>query len=125
MLRLCSCIVDESNQDVANQKFFIARRVVCILCTAAYLVCSFARLYDIGKLWVWSMDFICQAKHRNAKIPVTVGIVLSLAILAVFKYAYIVDTSIILPVGLSFFTFQALSYSIDIYRGKIVEEKIC
>lgn len=64
-----------------------------------------------------------RQKHKNAKIPVTVGIVLSLAILVVFKYAYIVDTSIILPVGLSFFTFQALSYTIDIYRGKIVAEK--
>ncbi len=30
----------------------------------------------------------------------------------------LVDT-IILPVGISFFTFQAMSYCIDIYRGKI------
>jgi D-alanyl-lipoteichoic acid acyltransferase DltB (MBOAT superfamily) len=28
-------------------------------------------------------------------------------------------TSIVLPVGISFFTFQALSYSIDIYRGRM------
>lgn len=29
----------------------------------------------------------------------------------------------ILPVGISFFTFQALSYTIDLYRGKISEER--
>jgi alginate O-acetyltransferase complex protein AlgI len=32
-------------------------------------------------------------------------------------------TSIILPVGISFFTFQALSYTIDIYRNKVAPVK--
>ncbi|MFC5191153.1 MBOAT family O-acyltransferase [Algoriphagus aquatilis] len=32
------------------------------------------------------------------------------------------ELQVILPVGISFFTFQALSYSIDIYRGKIQPE---
>ena len=32
-------------------------------------------------------------------------------------------TTIILPVGISFFTFQALSYSIDVYRGRIAAER--
>jgi len=32
-------------------------------------------------------------------------------------------TSIILPVGISFFTFQALSYSIDVYRGRMRAER--
>lgn len=32
------------------------------------------------------------------------------------------ELKVILPVGISFFTFQALSYSIDIYRGKIEPE---
>ena len=44
---------------------------------------------------------------------------LSLLVLVFFKYAYLLNDSILLPVGLSFFTFQALSYSIDIYRKKI------
>jgi D-alanyl-lipoteichoic acid acyltransferase DltB (MBOAT superfamily) len=30
---------------------------------------------------------------------------------------------IILPVGISFYTFQALSYTIDIYRGEVTVEK--
>ena len=47
---------------------------------------------------------------------------LSLLVLIFFKYAYFFNDSILLPIGLSFFTFQALSYSIDIYRGKIKPE---
>ena len=27
--------------------------------------------------------------------------------------------TVVLPVGISFFTFQALSYTIDVYRGKL------
>ncbi len=62
------------------------------------------------------------------------NIVLNLGILAVFKYydffvtefaqLFHISTEglllkVILPVGISFYTFQALSYSIDVYRGKI------
>ena len=66
---------------------------------------------------------------QNRKIILTVGIVCSLLPLAFFKYTYFflndvlmiegkIFGDIILPVGISFFTFQALSYTIDIYRGK-------
>jgi len=42
------------------------------------------------------------------------------ALLALFDIAYAVpDTNIILPLGISFYTFQSMSYSIDVYRGKI------
>lgn len=64
-----------------------------------------------------------QSKGKRGTSAVTIAVILSVAQLAFFKYAYVVDTSILLPVGLSFFTFQALSYSIDIYRQKIKPEK--
>ena len=63
-----------------------------------------------------------QRSGETGKTQVTIAIVLSLALLVFFKYAYVVDSSILLPVGLSFFTFQALTYSIDIYRKKIEAE---
>jgi D-alanyl-lipoteichoic acid acyltransferase DltB (MBOAT superfamily) len=62
------------------------------------------------------------------------NIVLNIGILAMFKYydffvsefARLFNISsdglllkVILPVGISFYTFQALSYSIDVYRGKM------
>ena len=75
-------------------------------------------------------------KHpRKAKIINVLNIVVNLLILGVFKYYDFFVTSfadlflrgrtdgllleVILPVGISFYTFQALSYSIDVYRGNI------
>jgi D-alanyl-lipoteichoic acid acyltransferase DltB (MBOAT superfamily) len=72
-----------------------------------------------------------------SKIVSITNIVINLSILGVFKYynffaesfkiafesiGIILDArtlDVILPVGISFYTFQALSYSIDVYRRKI------
>ena len=77
----------------------------------------------------------------SAKFLLISNIVLNLAILGFFKYYnFFVDSfidlfalfgitlqsstlNIILPVGISFYTFQALSYSIDVYRKKIEPTK--
>lgn len=72
-------------------------------------------------------------KHQGTKLSKTlasVSIVLSFCILFVFKYAnFFIDSfnlifprtlpllKIALPVGISFYTFQLLSYVIDVYRG--------
>jgi alginate O-acetyltransferase complex protein AlgI len=61
------------------------------------------------------------------------GVTVSLSVLGVFKYYnFFIDTlpawivvppriqSIILPIGISFYTFHSLSYMIDTYRRKIV-----
>ena len=80
-------------------------------------------------------------KLNPSKIILVSNIVLNLAILGFFKYYnFFVDSfidlfslfnvtlqastlKIILPVGISFYTFQALSYSIDVYRKKIEPTK--
>lgn len=83
--------------------------------------------------------FIGRAKMRKeAKTWTTLNIVLNLGILALFKYydffvaefgqLFHISTEglllkVILPVGISFYTFQALSYSIDVYRGKLEPTK--
>ena len=66
----------------------------------------------------------------------TVSIVISLALLGIFKYADFFITSVnaatglsipllklALPIGISFYTFQCLSYTIDVYRGDTVAQK--
>ena len=78
-----------------------------------------------------------QTKKR-AKTWMWFNIILNVGILALFKYYdfFVVEFAqlfhlstegllikVILPVGISFYTFQALSYSIDIYRGKIEPTK--
>ena len=71
------------------------------------------------------------------KVFLTIGVAVPLIILGIFKYFnFFVDSfgrilgldslgtlSIILPVGISFYTFQSLSYTIDVYRQKIRPEK--
>jgi len=76
--------------------------------------------------------------QRHKKLITTANIVLNLLILAIFKYydffvtefaqLFHISTDglllkVILPIGISFYTFQALSYSIDVYRGKIEPTK--
>jgi D-alanyl-lipoteichoic acid acyltransferase DltB (MBOAT superfamily) len=51
---------------------------------------------------------------------VALAIILSLFPLVLYKYELI--RGALLPVGISFFTFQALSYTIDSYRGKIEQK---
>ena len=83
-------------------------------------------------------------KKRQKKTVVAVTLFLTLSTLFYFKYfnfalttiqtfmslfhiqLYIPTYDIVLPVGISFFTFQALSYTIDVYRKDIrVEKDFC
>ena len=70
------------------------------------------------------------------KIWLTVSIVISIGLLGLFKYADFFVSSfnsvtglsvpllrLALPVGISFYTFQCLSYTIDVYRGNVESQK--
>ncbi|WP_313165203.1 MBOAT family O-acyltransferase [Sedimentibacter sp.] len=69
-------------------------------------------------------------KSRYAKIPLICSIAFSIGILLYFKYADFFIENIVwlfgfeikalklaLPIGISFYTFQIISYTIDVYRG--------
>ena len=74
---------------------------------------------------------------RRRKLMLTVGVVFPLLVLGLFKYYnFFVDSfcailgitragtlHILLPVGISFYTFQSLSYTIDVYRGRVEAER--
>ena len=77
---------------------------------------------------------VSKNRIRAAKTWLVLNIGLNIGILGVFKYydffvlsfchLFGLDPSsallhVLLPVGISFYTFQALSYSIDVYRGKV------
>lgn len=82
-----------------------------------------------------------QNKKRLKNSVVLFSFVINLAILFYFKYTnFAIDTlaqlfrlihielnvpafDIVLPVGISFYTFQALSYTMDVYRDEIYAEK--
>lgn len=88
--------------------------------------CSFAAGLLIEKF---------KENPRKARMVNTLNIVVNLLILGLFKYYDFFATAfadaflggkadglllhLVLPVGISFYTFQALSYSIDVYKGKL------
>jgi len=71
------------------------------------------------------------ALYSHKKVVYITGVAVPLVVLGIFKYfnffleSFGVTSSlkIILPVGISFYTFQALSYVIDVHRNKIPVEK--
>lgn len=124
---LVSCIVflgAFSNQSLENSISLIGLGIFFIIFVTASLV-VFPKL-----------RFRDEINKRRAIL--TVSICTNLGLLAFFKYfnffidsaesallqlgmsqASLLHLDIILPVGISFYTFQTMSYTIDIYRGKL------
>ncbi len=99
------------------------------------------------------VDYYCGLKIKNASILakkwyLALSITVNIGLLFVFKYLSFFTSSmnqvfsyfglqgtmvanagsyslsdIILPIGISFYTFQTLSYTIDVYRESIAPEK--
>lgn len=79
--------------------------------------------------------------RQKRRLFLSVSLVINLAILFVFKYYNFINESVwilldnwgirwtvpnldlLLPVGISFYTFQAIGYTIDVYRGTIKAER--
>ena len=65
-----------------------------------------------------------KQSQRRAKVLMWGVILPELACLALFKYTpAVLGRDLIFPMGLSFFTFQILSYVLDVYRGTLVAER--
>ena len=80
--------------------------------------------------------WVAKDENKKNKFALIVAVVVNLAILGVFKYTgFIVGSindllsvsipvpQISLPIGISFFTFQALSYVVDVYIDKVAVQK--
>lgn len=127
----------------------IPRNIRCVWLLAAsyYFYMSwnpkYALLIALSTLITYlSGILIDKCSLRSHKKLIVVGsLVSNLSILAVFKYAnfflYSINSilniigmhtterrlDLLLPVGISFYTFQALSYTLDVYRGIVRAEK--
>ncbi|NLJ06247.1 MAG: MBOAT family protein [Sphingobacteriales bacterium] len=100
---------------------------------------AFLLLILLTTLIVYLTARLVEKENRQPwrKCWLWVGILVNLSILAVFKYAGFFQTilsdlkiikvshslNILLPVGISFYTFQALAYLIDVYRRQLTAEK--
>ena len=109
------------------------------LYTSAELI--FLIVFTILVSWVCSLIIEQSESKFVKKMCLTVTLLVCLGILAFFKYYNFLADSVagisgmisgtkpdfsldlILPVGISFYTFQTLSYAIDVYRGDVKTER--
>ena len=93
-------------------------------------------LASAGMNYLFGLLIGAAKTDKGKKLAVTVGVILNLALLAVFKYTgFAVETfnaltgmaipvpKIALPLGISFYTFQAMTYVIDVHRGYCQPQK--
>ena len=93
-------------------------------------------MLTISVFYVCGLAIGMAKQKRWKKAWLMVSVVTGLGFLAVFKYADFFISSfnsvtglnvrllgIALPVGISFYTFQCLSYTIDVYRGNVPAQK--
>lgn len=97
------------------------------------MVGSIVLNYALG----WLVQRFCDREERKkARVVVAVSVAINLLLLGIFKYAgfFLENISallgrelpllkIALPIGISFYTFQSLSYPVDIYRGEARAQK--
>lgn len=82
------------------------------------------------------LAILTERSKKGKKILLAVGVAANLGVLGIYKYAGMIVLTvnrvtglrlsvpvIHLPIGISFFTFQALSYVIDVYRGKVKADR--
>lgn len=96
-------------------------------------------IYILLMLFTCFIDYLnglLYIKKNNKKIYLVLAIVINLLLLTFFKYSdFLIGITndifninvrylnLALPIGISFYTFQSMSYSIDVYRGNVKPEK--
>jgi alginate O-acetyltransferase complex protein AlgI len=117
-----------------------------LLMSSCYFYMSFVPVYILILGFTIIIDYLAglmieRAKGKKRLFFLICSLVANIGILAIFKYYnFIVYNlsflfkytgsnnpfsylSILLPIGLSFHTFQAMSYTLEVYRGKQKAEK--
>ncbi|MEM7391407.1 MAG: MBOAT family O-acyltransferase [Verrucomicrobiota bacterium] len=118
------------------------RKIWLLICSYFFYGCWNVHL--LGLIWLSSfIDYaigkalFSSEDPRRRKLFITSSVVANLTILGFFKYFNFFTESaavflswlglpatpftlnILLPIGISFYTFQSMSYTLDIYRGRI------
>ena len=91
-------------------------------------------VFTIGLFYICGLAIARSEKRK--KLWLSISVVISVLLLGLFKYADFFISSVnaatglslpllklALPVGISFYTFQCLSYTIDVYRGNVPPQK--
>ncbi len=112
-----------------------------LLAASCYFYMAFIPVYILILFFTIAIDYVAgilieNAEGKRRKWLLVLSIFANVGVLAVFKYFNFLGAnanaiaavfnwpydfpllSIILPIGLSFHTFQAMSYTIEVYRGR-------
>ena len=121
-------------------------RNMMLLVASYYFYMNWEPIYALLILGSTAVTYLCslgidRSQGKSRKAYVWIGLVLNLSVLFIYKYLNFVTTSVftvldwsglrmevphfdlLLPVGISFYTFQALGYMIDVYRKSIPVER--
>ena len=122
-------------------------QVPLLLAASCYFYMAFIPVYLLVLVAIVLIDYgaaflIARAEGRRRKAYLAISIVSNVALLAVFKYFNFINeqfafltglahlhhpvpavVGLVLPIGLSFHTFQAMSYTIEVYRGRQEPER--
>lgn len=115
-------------------------RWLLLLISSCYFYMAFVPVYILILAFTILIDYFAgiyieKTEGRRRKLYLIFSLVANIGVLAFFKYYNFLDRnlsfllhglgltnpfpylSILLPIGLSFHTFQAMSYTIEVYRG--------
>lgn len=122
-------------------------RNLFLLCASYYFYMNWEPVYALLLLSSTFITYLAAIgidkykERRKRRMFLTGSLILNLGVLFLFKYynfaaeniailfdklglsIHIPEFQLLLPVGISFYIFQALGYSIDVYRGKTNVEK--
>lgn len=123
------------------QKF----RNVFLLVASYYFYMNWEPIYALLILFstctTWATGLLIEKYPSHRKATLWANIAVNLGVLFLYKYAgfanqvvhdllsalgasmEVPDFSLLLPVGISFYTFQAIGYSIDVFRGTLHAER--
>lgn len=98
-------------------------------------------MYACGEPWFVFLLLACTALNfligKNMKVDIDspfihskwrdkkrrkwllLALITDVGVLAFFKIGNVVDSNILLPLGISFYTFKMISYQMDVFRGKV------
>ena len=117
-----------------------------MLASSCYFYMAFVPIYILILGFTIVVDYIAgifieKSAGKRRRLYLIISLVANIGILGVFKYYNFINAnfsfllhgfglsnpmpylSILLPIGLSFHTFQAMSYTIEVYRGKLPAER--
>lgn len=126
--------------------FPYSKRWFLLLVSSCYFYMAFVPIYILILGFTIVIDYIAgiyieNSEGKKRKLFLVMSLIANIGVLAIFKYFNFLNDnfsflmkgfglqdpipylSILLPVGLSFHTFQAMSYTIEVYRGKQKAER--